>query len=103
MSVVVIEPPGEGHIASLAASVAGRPGPLGAAGRLLRDNLGSRRLAKTVAKRKELVEVFCSSAVVVAADLTADRAVWQLRNRTGAELVHGPIAMLHAIRQTIRR
>jgi hypothetical protein len=76
---------------------------VGVAGRLLRDNLESRSLARTLSGRVDLQEKFRSSDVVVAADLTADRSVWQLRNSTGAGLVHGPIAMLHALRESLRK
>lgn len=103
LSLVALPAPHEGPVAKLSSSVSIKPGPVGAAARLAQDNLASRRLAKTVASRKDLVEGFRGSAVVVAADLIADRAVWQLRNQTDAELVHGPVAMVHALRQLVRK
>jgi hypothetical protein len=103
LSLVPLEAPREELVAKLSSSVSRKPGPAGAAARLAQDNLASRRLAKAVARRKDLVDAFCGSAVVVAADLIADRAVWQLRNQTDAELVHGPVAMLHALRQVVRK
>lgn len=103
LSLVPLQAPREGLIAKLSSSVSSKPGPVGAAARLAQDNLASRRLAKAVANRKDLVDAFCGSAVVVAADLIADRAVWQLRSQTTAELVHGPVAMLHGLRQIARK
>jgi hypothetical protein len=103
LSLVPMQAPRERRIAKVAFSVSSKPGPVGAAARLVQDNLASRRLAKAVANRKDLVDAFCGSAVVVAADLIADRAVWQVRNQTKAELVHGPVAMLHVLRHVVRK
>ena len=103
LTVVPLARPRAGRFALLLSAAAGKPGPLGVAGRLLRDNLESRGLARTLAGRADLQENLRSSDVVVAADLTADRSVWQLRNNTGASLVHGPMAMLHALRETLRK
>ena len=103
LTVVPLAKPRGGRFAPLVSAAAGKPGPVGVAGRLLRDNLESRGLARTLAGRADLQEKFRSSDVVVAADLTADRSVWHLRNSTGAGLVHGPIAMLHALRESLRK
>ena len=103
LSVVALAESPSGRVDSLMSAAAGQPGPVGIAGRLLRDNLESRRLARALAGRADLQEKFRRSSVVVAADLTADRSVWQLRNHTAAELVHGPAAMLHALRQSARK
>ncbi|MFP3459424.1 hypothetical protein R5O87_01090 [Arthrobacter globiformis] len=103
LTVVPLAKPRGGRLGSLVSSAAGKPGPVGVAGRLLRDNFESRGLARTLAGRVDLQEKFRSSDVVVAADLTADRSVWQLRNNTGAGLVHGPVAMLHALRETLQK
>jgi hypothetical protein len=103
LSVVALAKSSSGRVDSLMSAAAGQPGPVGIAGRLLRDNLESRRLARALAGRADLQEKFRRSSVVVAADLTADRSVWQLRNHTAAELVHGPAAMLHALRQSARK
>jgi hypothetical protein len=86
--------PGSSRVGALA----GAPGPVGVVGRLVRDNLESRRVAMAVFQRNDVLAGLRGSAVVVAADPSADRAVWQLRKLTGAHLVHGPAAMLHAIR-----
>lgn len=88
---------GNGPVAPLFQTIAGKPGLVGVLGRLVRDNLESRTVAKSVVRRNDLLGVFQSSAVVVSADPSADRLVWGLRRKTGAHLVHGPIAMLHAI------
>lgn len=98
VSAVALQKPRAGRLASIVSALASKPGPVGVVARLVRDNLESRRLARTVAGRADLMGTFCASDVVVAADLTADRSVWQLRNSTGAGLVHGPVAMLHALR-----
>jgi hypothetical protein len=103
LSVVPLAKPRGGRLTSLVSAAAAKPGPVGVAGRLLRDNFESRGLARTLAGRVDLQEKFRNSDVVVAADLTADRSVWQLRNNTRAGLVHGPIAMLHALRETLRK
>lgn len=99
LKVVALGKSRAGRVTSLLSDAAGKPGPIGIAGRLARDNMESRRLAAAVARRRDLLDTLCGSDIVVAADLTADRAVWQLRKRTDAELVHGPIAMLHVLRQ----
>ncbi|WP_104136324.1 hypothetical protein [Arthrobacter sp. ZGTC131] len=98
VSVVALPKPRAGRLTSLVSALASKAGPVGVVARLVRDNLESRRLARTMAGRADLVETFSASDVVVAADITADRSVWQLRNRTAAGLVHGPVAMLHALR-----
>ncbi|HEY3576340.1 MAG TPA: hypothetical protein VGK98_21245 [Arthrobacter sp.] len=103
LSVVPLAKPRGGRVTSLVSAAAAKPGPVGVAGRLLRDNFESRGLARTLAGRVDLQEKFRSSDVVVAADLTADRSVWQLRNNTRAGLAHGPIAMLHALREALRK
>jgi hypothetical protein len=78
--------------------LADKPGPLGIIARLMRDNLESRRVAGALARQRNLVALVRESDVVVAADPSADRAVWLLRRSSGAYLVHGPAAMSHAIR-----
>lgn len=103
VSVVSLAKPGSSRVFNLVSGATAKSGVLGVAARLLRDNLESRRLARAIAGRADVIRTFCASDVVVAADLTADRAVWQLRNRTGASLVHGPMAMLHALRQAVRK
>lgn len=102
IKVVALPKPRAGRVTSLLSEAARRPGPVGIAGRLARDNMESRQLAGAVASGKDLLDTLCGSHIVVAADLIADRSAWQLRKRTDAELVHGPIAMLHALRQIAR-
>lgn len=103
LTVVALEKPKPGRITAMLSAAAGKPGPIGIAGRLLMDNLDSRRVARTVAGRSNLQETFRRSDIVVAADLTADRSVWQLQKLTDARLVHGPVAMLHVLRQLVRK
>ncbi|WP_170133061.1 hypothetical protein [Arthrobacter livingstonensis] len=96
--IVQLQPPTPFRGSARLSALAGGQGPAGVVGRLVRDNLESRRVAVTLARRKDLVASLRGSAVVVAADPSADRAVWQLRKLTGAHLVHGPAAMVHAIK-----
>lgn len=103
LTVVALEKPKPGRITAMLSAAAGKPGPIGIAGRLLMDNLDSRRVAWTVAGRSNLQETFRRSDIVVAADLIADRSVWQLQKLTDARLVHGPVAMLHVLRQLVRK
>lgn len=79
-------------------ALATRSGPIGMVGRLVRENVKSRQVARTLARHRDLLATFETSDVVVSADASADRAIWRLRKRTGAQLVHGPSAMVHAIR-----
>ncbi len=99
---LVVVPDAGGPLAPVLARLAGLPGPAGVAGRLVRDNAASRAFARQVRKRGQLVRALAACDVIVAADLTADRAVWSLRRRTRAWLVHGPMTMLHAIRRIAR-
>lgn len=103
LSVVALAKPRPGPFTALLSSATRKSGPVGIAGRLLTDNLESRRVARAVAGRSDLQEAFRKSDIIVAADLTADRSVWQLQKLTDARLVHGPVAMLHALRQIVRK
>ncbi|WP_434993721.1 glycosyltransferase [Arthrobacter sp. Ld5] len=99
---------GEGHDLLLARPgqaerqaqrLASARGPAGVAGRLLRDNLRSRRLARSVLKDSLFMSELPTADVVLAADAGATRAVWQLRSRTGADLVRGTLALAHVLRR----
>ena len=103
LDVVALPPSAPGRLDGVIAAVAGKGGPLGIAGRLVRDNRESRQLARSVAARAELQAALLTADVVVAADVSANRTVWQLRRRTAAPLVHGPIAMMHALREKVER
>ena len=103
LSVVALAKQRPGRISAWLASAARKTGPVGIAGRLLMDNLDSRRVARAVAGQSSLQETFRRSDIIVAADLTADRSVWQLQKVTDARLVHGPVAMLHVLRQLVRK
>ncbi|NUU31089.1 hypothetical protein [Arthrobacter sp. C9C5] len=99
LELVPLPPVGPGRLDAAIGAVARKGGPLGVAGRLARDNRESRVLARSIAGRAELQAALLAADVVVAADVSANRAVWQLRRRTPAPLVHGPIAMMHALRR----
>lgn len=90
------------RLEQIGVSLATRPGPAGIAGRLLRDNLQSRSMARAVAVRKDVLAALTAADIVVSGGDVCDRAVWQLRKRTQAGLVHGPVAMVHAIRALTR-
>lgn len=96
--LVPIPASGPGPAQRLFHKLAAKPGLVGILGRLLRDNLESRRVARSLFRHQDIVGAVQGSAVVVSADPSADRAVWLLRHQTGAHLVHGPIAMVHAIK-----
>lgn len=101
LKLVAINAPSTGKLSTFAASASTKPGPVGVAGRLLRDNLRSREVAHVVAQRKELLAALVASDVVVSGEVSADRAVWKLRKQTKAELVHGPVAMAHSLRKLV--
>lgn len=87
----------EGRVGALLNRWIATPGPLGMAARLGKHNLASRNVARAVAADKKLTEAICKSNVIVAADPEADRAIWNLRSRTSAQLLHGPFAMANAL------
>jgi hypothetical protein len=99
LNVIALKVSRGGLCAQIWSALAEKGGPAGAAGRLVRDNLASRRLAKAIGQWPDIAATLCNSDIVVAADLIADRSVWRLRKRTPAHLVHGPIAMVHVLRQ----
>ncbi|WP_144671006.1 hypothetical protein [Arthrobacter sp. U41] len=103
LELVPLVPAGPGRLESVLSALSRKGGPLGIAGRLARDNWESRQLAKAVARSAGLQTALLAADVVVAADVAANRAVWQLRCRTAAPLVHGPIAMMHALRRIAER
>lgn len=80
-----------------------RSGPLGVLARLAKTNLASRKVARAVAANPELTVLMCASDVIVAADPEADRAIWKLRRRTDARLLHGPFAMANALAEVAQQ
>lgn len=86
-----------GKLGALVDSLAAKPGPLGIAGRLAKYNLASRRIARALNANRQLADTVCRADIVVSADPEADRAVWMLRRRTNARLLHGPFAMANAL------
>lgn len=97
VEIIRLTVPSEGGPATLLTTWAAKPGPLGVVARLAQYNLGSRRVARALKRNPGLTEVFCQSHVIVSADPEADRAVWNLRRRTRAHLMHGAFAMVHAL------
>jgi tartrate dehydratase beta subunit/fumarate hydratase class I family protein len=103
LELVPLAPAGSERLDAFIGALARKGGPLGVAGRLARDNRESRLLARSIAGRAELQSVLVDADVVVAADVSANRAVWELRRRTSASLVRGPIAMMHVLRREAER
>ncbi|MDJ0316462.1 hypothetical protein [Arthrobacter antibioticus] len=97
VKVVALKVPMDGKVTGLVKSWAAKEGVLGIAGRLAQHNFASRRVARALMKDSLLMQTFCESNVIVSADPEADRAVWRLRGRTAAHLMHGPFAMAHAL------
>lgn len=87
-----------GLITTVARAMSAKPGVAGVIARLIDDNLCSRRVAKALAKESMLCQRLCLANVIVSADTAADRAVWEFRKRSSAELMHGPFAMMAALR-----
>lgn len=102
MQLVGLRPKTQGGLSSMALKLSAKPSIVGIVGRLLRDNLHSRSVANAVATHTEGRALLSISDVVVSADPAADRAVWQLRKRSSAQLMHGPFAMMSALRKTIK-
>jgi hypothetical protein len=99
VDVVALNLGASGRFGVLVDSLAARPGPWGIAGRLAKHNRASRRVARALKNDHQLMSIFCQADVIVSADPEADRAVWMLRRRTNARLMHGPFAMANAIAQ----
>lgn len=102
VEVVGLKVPAAGRLGALVDSVASKPGPLGIIGRLAKYNLASRRVARALKADGMLTKLFCNADVIVAADPEADRAVWGLRGKTDARLMHGPFAMANALFETAK-
>lgn len=100
VTVVALKPKAGGRLRRLASSLSRKQGALGVVGRLMRDNLYSRSVAKSLAAQRQAVVRLCAADVVVSADTAADRAVWCLRKRSSGKLMHGPFAMMTALRAT---
>lgn len=77
---------------------AGGGGPAGMVGRLIRDNLRSRRLARSVLKDHVFMAEVTTADIVMAAGPGVTRAVWQLKSRTHADLVRGAVALNHILK-----
>ncbi len=87
-----------GFVEGLSQRLSAAPGIPGAMGRLLHDNLRSRRFARSVRRDDLFMSEALAADVVVAGDSGATRAVWQLRSRTRADLVRGVVALVHVLR-----
>lgn len=94
--------PDEGLLLRLAGRLAAMGGAPGVLGRLLQHNLLSHRVVRALAKNKELTGRFCAADMVVSADPLADWALWSLRKKTSAPLIHGPFAMANALTEMAR-
>jgi hypothetical protein len=94
----VLPAPHIGPAERLTQRLAAVHGPAGVMGRLLRDNLHSRRLVRSVLNDRLFMAELLAADVVMAADSVATRAVWQLKSRTQADLVRGAVALVHVLR-----
>lgn len=97
LDVIPLEVPGQGPATRAISSLAEQKGLVGVVGRLGDYNISSYRIARAMAKSKILTDAFYSADIIVAADPQADWAVWNLRNGTGAPLIHGPFAMANVL------
>lgn len=102
LDVLPLEIALEGPAGRIAGTLAAKTGPVGVIGRLASHNLSSQRVARALAKNKALTSVFCTADMVVSADPLADWAVWSLRKKTPAPLIHGPFAMANALSEMVR-
>ena len=102
VEVVGLKVPPAGRLGALVDSLASKQGPLGIMGRLAKYNLASRRVAHALKANSRLMDRFCNADVIVAADPEADRAVWGLRGKTDARLMHGPFAMANALSEAAK-
>lgn len=97
LDVLALEIAPEGPAGRVARTLAAKQGPVGVLGRLISHNLSSQRVARALAKNKALTSTFYAADMVVSADPLADWAVWSLRKKTAAPLIHGPFAMANAL------
>lgn len=79
--------------------VTAAPGVLGQVGRLIERSLLARSFARAVGVNPNIASLMQDSDIIVAADDVAIRAVWALQQRSDAELVYGPAALVHAFRK----
>lgn len=98
VAVVPLRLAAAGKLSAMADSLGRSKGVPGIMGRLLTENLYSRRVARALKTHADTERRLCSSDVIVSADPAADRSVWRLRTRSSAKLMHGPFAMISALR-----
>lgn len=99
LTLVAVRVASEGRAAAFVEALGKYKGPVGVIGRLLGENMYSRRVARAIDRDPEVRQKLCTADIIVSADPAADRAVWQFRKQTSALLMHGPFAMAAAIRQ----
>lgn len=92
---------GSGRIGLAVDSLATKQGPVGVVGRLGKYNQSAHRVAHAMAKNKDLTRAFCAADLIVSADPEADWAIWNLRKKTAAPLIHGPFAMANALSELV--
>lgn len=102
LDVIPLEVTSGGHAARAVATFSGKAGPLGIIGRLVNYNLSSHRIARALAKNTFLTEILAGADIVVSADPEADWAIWKLRKKTVAPLIHGPFAMANVLSEMAR-
>ncbi|MBP2413764.1 hypothetical protein JOF48_002563 [Arthrobacter stackebrandtii] len=102
LKIVPLTVPDHGPAARTFTSIARGKGPVGVIGRLGAYNISAHRIARALARNRALTETLCAADIVVSADPHADWAVWNLRNKTAAPLIHGPFAMANALSEMAR-
>ena len=103
LDVRALEVASDGPVARAAAAIAAKPGPLGVIARLVNYNLTSHRIARALARDTAMAATLAAADIIVSADPEADWAVWNLRNKTAAPLIHGPFAMANALSEMARQ
>lgn len=102
LDVRALEVPSGGPVTRSVAALAAKPGPMGVIARLVNYNLASHRIARALAKDTALAAIFAAADIIVSADPEADWAVWNLRKKTAAPLIHGPFAMANVLSEMAR-
>lgn len=98
VTLVPIRLSATGKFTDMAGAMGQGKGIPGVVGRLLTENFYSRRVARALRSHPDTERQLCLADVIVSADPAADRSVWRLRKRSAAKLMHGPYAMVSALR-----
>ena len=103
LEIRALEVPNGGPATRAASAIAAKPGPMGVIARLVYYNLSSHRVARALASDTAMAAIFAAADIIVSADPEADWAVWNLRKKTAAPLIHGPFAMANVLSEMARK